>query len=526
MKVPAWLGLFCLGLVTPMLAAISLDPLYSSSMVLQRGARLPVWGNGIPGRSVVTRLAGQERTVVVSPDGRWEAHLDPLPAGGPYVLSVRCGEEEVQLTDVWVGDVWLASGQSNMEFMLKESAGGEEAAGAPMPTALRLWKVDKVVADLPRETMRATWKPGTGEAALKFSGVGYYFGRMLAIKTGLPIGVVNASWGGTPIQSWTRKEILAADPAFTPMLKRWEQTLRDYPTAKARWDSVTPEARRRDFQLRTEEARVKGLPKVYPERPPEGSDSSKAPSSLWNGMIHPLTHLPIKGVLWYQGESNVLFAEQYARLFPAMISDWRAQWGIGDFPFYFVQLPNFNAFRKQVSEPVESAWAELREAQAQTRAGVPNTGMAVTIDVGEPDEIHPRDKKSVGQRLALLALKYVYGQDVVCEGPRYRRSMPAPTGDDVELEFTGVAEGLTTGGEAKRVRAISVAGADRKFVWAEAEVTGPSTILVKKPAGLDRIESVRYNWGDTPDGNLYNNLGLPAEPFRTDYWPGMTAGKR
>jgi sialate O-acetylesterase len=522
MKNSAYLTLFCVCTVAQ--AASLVDPLYCSGMVVQREAPISVRGNGDFGQTVVARFANQEKAATVSTDGRWEVDLAPLPAGGPYELLVRSGKEEVRLNDVWVGDVWIASGQSNMELTLKDSTGGAEAAARPPEGTLRLWNVDKIVAHAPRDILQSAWKPGMAEAALNSSGVGYYFGRLLAERTNIPIGMVNASWGGTPIQSWTRTEVLSTDYDFVPILKRWEQTLRDYPAAKARWESVTLEQRQREFQQRVEEARAKGLPKVYPEWPPQGPDSPEAPAVLWNGMIHPLTHLPIKGVIWYQGESNAPYAEQYAKLFPAMIRDWRAQWGIGDFPFYFVQLCNFNAFRKQVPEPVESTWAELREAQAQTRDVAPNTGMAVTIDVGEADEIHPKDKKTVGQRLALLALKHVYGQQVVCEGPRYCRYRNVPRG--VEVEFSDVAVGLKTREGSKRIRAFSVAGSDREFAWAEAEILGPSIILVKKPAGFSAIESVRYDWGDTPDGNLCSSAGLPAEPFRTDNWPGLTTGKR
>jgi sialate O-acetylesterase len=236
-------------------------------------------------------------------------------------------------------------------------------------------------------------------------------------------------------------------------------------------------------------------------------------------MIHPLTPFPIKGAIWYQGESNVGDAAGYARLFPAMIRDWRAQWHLGDFPFYFVQLPGFYAFQQPVAYPAESAWAELREAQDHTRT-VPNTGMAVAIDVGEPDQIHPRNKRPVAERLALLALKNVYGRNVICEGPSFAGIRAVPLG--VEITFKNFATRLVTGSFAP-LRSFAVAGPDQKFVWAQAFITTPSKVLVKTPPGLSQIVSVRYNWGNAPNGNLYNSVGLPAEPFRASVTPAASA---
>lgn len=503
---------------------LALDPLFSQGMVLQREIELPVWGSGAVGKTIHVRLADHDATALVSAEAAWSVRMPALPAGGPYELTVTSDGETVRLKDVWVGDVWLASGQSNMAMILEKAEGGTEAATGPSHLPLRICKVERIATSRPRDEISTIWTPGSGEFARQFSAVGFFFGWALTEKTGIPIGVIDASWGGTPIQAWTRNEVLTADADFRPILNRWSKTLENYPDAKARWDSISDAKRQRDFEQRASEARTKGLPQVYPDAPPDGPDSPRAPSVLWNGMIHPLSRLPIKGVIWYQGESNAPYAEQYLRLFPAMITDWRKQWGIGSFPFYFVQLPNFNAFRKQVEEPRESAWAEMREAQAHVRTIVPNTNMAVTIDVGESDEIHPRDKRSVGNRLALLALRHVYGQKVICDGPRYLRHKPGA--DGIEVEFSQVAAGLRTKDHGASVRAIAVAGSDRKFIWANARIIGPSTIFVARPPGCAEIESIRYNWGDTPGGNLCNSAGLPAEPFRTDTWPGQTTGKR
>jgi sialate O-acetylesterase len=294
-------------------------------------------------------------------------------------------------------------------------------------------------------------------------------------------------------------------------LTRWQRILADYPAAKALWDRNEKE-RIADFQKRVKEAALAGKVSPIPPFPPEGPDDIHRPCCFWNGMLRPLTRFPIKGAIWYQGESNAGNAAEYAKLFPAMIKDWRAQWGVGDFPFYFVQLPNFGAFKQPVPYPAESNWAELREAQDHSRY-VPNTGMAVTIDLGEADQIHPRNKRPVGERLALLALKNVYEQDTPCEGPSVSGSRRVPGG--VEITFKNVARHLATGSGVP-LRYFAVSGTDGKFVWAQAAITGTDGVLVKTPPGTTNIASIRYNWGDSPNGNLYNGAGLPAEPFRID----------
>lgn len=499
------------------------DPIYSSHMVLQRGAPLPIFGTSDPSQEITVTFAGQSRKAVADAAGRWKVTLDAVPEGGPHVLTATSGGGKAKLDDILIGDVWIASGQSNMAWAVRQSRNGEEALQEPQPPQLRSCLIPFVTsAEQPVDSVEAKWFPiSQTDDAKQISGVGYFFARALAEKTGVPIGLVSVAKGATAIDMWTRREVLAGDPEFSPHVDRWEQALKNYPEAIKIWEAET-EQREAAYKKHVQERKAKGQRPAAPKRPPAGPGDFRATSGLWNSMIHPLTRLPIKGVIWYQGETGTQYAEQYAKLFPAMIRDWRAQWHCGDFPFLFVQIANHNAYKPKATEPGESLLAEMRESQAAALS-VPNTGMVSAIDLGEDDDIHPRDKKSVGLRLANLALKKVYGVDVVAEGPRFESSRKLP--DGVEITFANTAEGLKLR-DGDKLPGFAVAGADRKFVWAEAVISGPSIVKVLRPEGMAKIESVRYNWLSNPPGNLMNSAGLPAEPFRTDSWPGLSAGKR
>jgi sialate O-acetylesterase len=328
----------------------------------------------------------------------------------------------------------------------------------------------------------------------------------------VPIGLIHTSWGGTPAEAWTNREVLEAEADFEPILTRHAERLADFPRAKEEHAKKLE-----DWKLAAEKAKAEETKPPRRPRAPLGPDDPHSPAGLYNGMISPLIPYGIAGAIWYQGESNAGRAYQYRKLFPAMIKNWRKDWKQGNFPFLFVQLANFMATKP---EPGESAWAELREAQTMTLS-LPNTGMATIIDIGEAKDIHPKNKQDVGKRLALWALARTYKKDVVPSGPIYR-SMIVDDGEAM-LNFDHVGGGLVArGGEA--LKGFAIAGADRKFVWADAKIMG-NTIVVRSD-DVPELVAVRYAWADNPVCNLYNKEDLPAGPFRTDSWPGVTVDKK
>jgi sialate O-acetylesterase len=456
-------------------AEVSLHPLFSDHMVLQQGIPAPVWGTAAAGEEVTVSFAGQKKSARAGADGRWMVKLDPMKPGGPHEMTIGT----VTLKNVLVGEVWVCSGQSNMEWSVKASKNApEEIAAAAFPL-IRLFTVPKKPADTPQRDVVGSWKECSPESVPGFSAVGYFFGRELHKARNIPIGLIHTSWGGTAAELWTSRRVLEADPEFKPMIEQQE-------------------ARMKAFAEASEKAKAEG--KASPKKPGPG------PTQLYNGMIAPLLPYAIAGAIWYQGESNAGRAKQYQKLFPAMIKNWRDDWGQGDFPFLFVQLANF---MKRKPEPAESNWAALREAQTMTLS-LPKTGMAVIIDIGDEKDIHPRNKQDVGKRLALAARHVAHGEDLVYSGPMYD-SMKVE-GNKARIAFKHVGGGLEARGD--RLAGFSIAGEDKAFVWAEAKIEGNAVVVwsdkVEKPA------AVRYGWADNPECTLYNKEGLPASPFRTD----------
>ncbi|MBI4556854.1 MAG: sialate O-acetylesterase [Candidatus Hydrogenedentes bacterium] len=482
-------------------------------MVVQQGTRIPIWGHAEPSETVTVALAGRVASVAANQEGHWRVDLRALKAGGPHTMTVAGRESTVRVNDVLVGEVWVCSGQSNMEWPLKMAVNGEqEVANANYPQ-MRLFVVEKKVAAEPQEDCTGRWVACTAESAKDFSAVGYFFGRKLHGELRVPVGLIESAWGGTPAESWTSHESLTATGEFNPILDRWTQVLADWPRAKADYDAKLK-------HWEEDAAKAKAAGQEPPHKPwlPLGPEHPHRPTSLYNGMISPLLPYAIQGAIWYQGESNAGRAYQYRSLFPAMIQDWRRAWGGHDFFFYFVQLANFMTRLDQPQE--ESEWAELREAQLMTLK-LKNTGMAVIIDIGEAEDIHPRNKQDVGLRLALAALAETYHRDLPHSGPNYK-SMRV-SGNRVTLRFTDTDAGLLARGGGP-LKGFTIAGDDQKFVWANAEIRKNSVVVwsdaVAKPT------AVRYAWADNPECNLYNGAGLPASPFRTDDWPGVTVDKR
>jgi sialate O-acetylesterase len=433
--------------------------------------------------------------------------MDSPKVGGPYKMTIA-GKNVIEIDNIMSGEVWVCSGQSNMQWSVQNSNNPkEEIAAADYPN-VRLFSVTRKVAQKPLKDCQGSWAPCSPETVPGFSAVAYYFGRKLHKDLDVPIGLIHTSWGGTPAEAWTRKEVLEAEPDFKPILTRHAERLANFPQAKKDY-----EKKLQDWQQAAAKAKEEG--KKAPRRPraPLGPDSPHSPAGLYNAMIAPLIPYGIQGAIWYQGESNAGRAYQYRKLFSAMITNWRKDWGQGDFPFLFVQLANFMQTKP---EPAESAWAELREAQTMALS-LPNAGMATIIDIGEADDIHPRNKQDVGKRLALWALAETYDKDIVYSGPLYK-SMKVRRAK-VVISFDHVGGGLVArDGEA--LKGFAIAGADRKFVWADAKIDG-DTVVVSSENVANPV-AVRYAWADNPVCNLYNKADLPASPFRTDDWPGVT----
>ena len=505
-------GIIVFGLaVSPARAAVRPHGLFSQGAVLQRGMRVPVWGAAADGERVTVSFAGQ-RASTVARAGQWQVWLRPLPPGGPHTLTIA-GENTVRIPDVLVGEVYIASGQSNMEWPMTATEGGVEAIAASGDPMLRLLTIPHATSDWPLSEVSSPWRQCGPDSVARFSAVAYYFAKDLRKALGVPVGIINTSWGGTIAEAWMRRGAIEGDPVLKPLVDNYDRQKQAYPAAlRAYYDALN-----RYTEAAAQAQRDGRTPPPPPAAPPNPNNRANPnrPSVLYNAMIRPLVPYAIRGAIWYQGESNAGRAHQYHTLFPAMIRSWRQDWGQGEFGFYFVQLAPFMPIQ---TAPQESAWAELREAQRKTALTVPNTGMAVITDVGEERDIHPRKKQPVGSRLALAALAVSHDRDVEHTGPVYS-SMRLARGQAV-LHFKNVAGGLQARGA--KLTGFTIAGLDRKWVNAQAEIRGRDTVVVSSPE-VPNPAAVRFGWANFPVVNLWNDAGLPASPFRTDDWPLTTA---
>ncbi len=492
-------------------AALWMPQVFGDHMVLQQNQRIPVWGTASPGEQVRVSLGSKVERTRAGDDGRWLVQLRAIAAGGPYTMTVTASGETKTFSDVLVGEVWVCSGQSNMQWPISLSRDPEKEIAEANYPRLRLFYVERKTAGTPQNDCNAKWTHTTPETAAEFSAVAYFFGRELHTRQGVPVGLIHTSWGGTPAEAWMSRPALDADRKFAPILVRSDETSRAYSAARADWEKAHAAwGRERD------KAVAEGRQPAEEPKAPAVPEDQYRPTFLYNAMIAPLAPYGIRGAIWYQGESNAGRAYQYRQLFPAMILNWRDTWGQGAFPFVFVQLANF---RDRQAEPVESEWAELREAQLMTLS-LPNTGMAVAIDIGDAADIHPKNKQDVGQRLWYAAERVAYGNKATAEtGPLY--DSVTYGGGQARVRFANARLGLKTMNNAP-VKGFAIAGADYKFVWADARIDG-DTVVVSSPA-VARPVAVRYGWADNPECTLYNGAGLPASPFRTDEQPGMTVG--
>ena len=490
-----------LGSVQTVWADVRLPALFSDHAVLQQGVSVPVWGWADPGEDVVLTLAGLTRQVKAGADGAWRVTFDALKPGATLTLTVK-GKNTLTVQDVLVGEVWLGSGQSNMAMTVNRCNDFEKEQAAANLPQIRMFTVDRVVGTEPLSDCKGQWVVCAPAAVGNFSATAFFFGRDLHQKLGVPVGLINSSWGGTPVEAWTSADALAAVPAFKPIIEQWAaRTAKPWDEAKA-MEGYAKQVAAWKAAAKTAKVSGKTVPRA-PKKPVAPRLDSHHPANLFNAMIAPLIPYAIKGAVWYQGESNAndLTAALYGKQLEAKILDWRRRWGY-EFPYAWVQLPNFRSSDRN--------WPLVREGMLQTLR-VPKTGMATTLDIGETADIHPKNKQDVGHRLAFWALGTVYGQKVVSvSGPLLAGH--TRHGREVVCTFSHADKGLVAkGGELK---GFVITGQDQVWKAAVANIVG-ETVVVSSPE-VPAPVAVRYAWAADPDCTLFNGAGLPASPFRTD----------
>ncbi len=491
-------------------AELTMSSIFGDSMVVQRDQPIHVWGWTQPGTDVAVRLADKTASATADATGRFDVSLDALPAGGPHQMVVEADQRKT-FDDVLVGEVWVCSGQSNMAFDVARANDSDlESLTAKYPS-IRLISVPQVGTQEVQNDFVGKWEACTPETVKNFSAVGYFFGRQLNQTLDVPIGLIDNAWGGSAAEAWVRRDVLEDDGKYGDLLGKWDDLASTYnhEDALGQWRE----------RVAKWEAAKKG---ARPRQPGNELVGQHRPANLYNGVLHPILGYSIRGVIWYQGESNAGRAYQYRDLFPLMIQSWRDEWGQGDFPFYWVQLADFRA---EKDAPADSDWAELREAQTMTMSRLPNTGEAVIVGLGEAADIHPKNKQDVAKRLARWALAKDYGYKIAYQSPLYR-SMDV-SGDHVLLSFDTDGRGLDTFDVTEPI-GFTIAGDDQQFVPANARLVDSDNDRV-----MDQIEvwsesiknpvAVRYAWADNPICNVQSVDGLPMTPFRTDQWPGITA---
>lgn len=497
---------------------VTLPRVIGSNMVLQRDMQVPIWGWASAGEEVTITLRAEAEgsqpvstiTVIADAEGNWQTKLPTMAAGGPYTLQIK-GNNTLELTNILFGEVWVCSGQSNMQWSVSASKDSEAEIAAGMYPKIRLFYVPRVASGLLQQDVAADWHETTPETVANFSAVAYYFGRKLYKNLDVPIGLINTSWGGTRIEPWTPPAGFASVPALKSISKEIQE-------AHANYRAQLPEKLKQVevWIAETREALETGaqLTQMPENRHPLRHHTR--PTGIYNSMVHPLIPYAIRGAIWYQGESNLREGMGYHKKMKALINGWREVWGQGDFPFYFVQLAPFNytqRFNYRGPDGGQFFLPRIWEAQAATLA-LPNTGMAVTTDIGNLKDIHPRNKQEVGRRLALWALAKTYGKDdVTHSGPLYK-SM-AVEGNAIRLTFDHVGSGLTSRDD-EPLTWFEIAGEDKQFVEAQATIDG-NTIVVSSDTVANPV-IVRFGWHESAEPNFVNNEGLPASPFRTDVW--------
>jgi sialate O-acetylesterase len=494
---------------TDLNAGVCLPGVFSDHMVLQRDQENPIWGTDRPSQKIEISIARKRVSTVADGQGNWRAKLPSLPAGGPHTLNVA-GSSTVTFKNVLVGEVWFCSGQSNMQWPVEQSYGAEVEIAAANYPQIRLLTVKQLGTNVPQDNIEGRWQVCSPETVPPFSAVGYYYGQLLHQALGVPVGLIDNSWGGSTAEAWISRSALEASGDYSEMLEMWDEQV-------ANFDPVEFEDYKKRYKAWADGG-YKG-PVMEWHRTVHPINGQITPANIYNGMVHPLKGYGIRGVIWYQGESNRARAAQYQRLFPFLVEEWRKEWNQGDFPFYWVQLADFG---NEVDNPADDEWAELREAQTLSMDVLSNAGQAVIIDVGEGRDIHPRNKKTVANRLARWPLANDYRFDMACQSPRYKAK--EVVGNKVRITLDHVStEGLWSF-DTHDVIGFSIAGEDRNFVWAKARIVDHKIVEVWSDAVAAPL-AVRYGWAQNPKLNLFDRNGLPVTPFRTDDWPMVTAGR-
>jgi len=518
-------------------ATVAANPLFSSEAVLQRGIPIPVWGTADEGEQVTVTLAG-ETAQSTAKNGSWQVTLPPLPAGGPYTMTIAGPANTLTLTDVYVGEVWICSGQSNMTFAVANASNGQDLEKQTDPQ-LHLFRVANAVSDTPLKTLNGTWTSCANNVPGGFSAVGYVFGRELRKALNVPVGMIESSVGGTVAQSWTSNDALSKNPAFQHFFDEYTAAQAGYPAvlqdfqtklpdlqtayaaAKAKYDTDYAAAKAQyDADVATAKANNTALPPapVYPPAPrqpappPDPAKTNNWHGHLYNGMIAPLVPYGIAGAIWYQGESNAGHPGEYRILLPTMIADWRSAWNEGNFPFIIVQLPPIGdpAPQTPTGTPHEAPWAQMREAQRLMAVDDPKVGLAVTTDISDEIILHPTKKEPVGIRAGLVARGQFYGEKVPYLGPQF--AGVTPQGGSLVVHFTS-ADGLTTSDNAPP-RGFQVEGADGKWAYATATINGTGVTLTSPDVAAP--VNARMGWDQHPVLNLVNGAGLGAGTFSSD----------
>ncbi|XZE44719.1 sialate O-acetylesterase [Pirellulaceae bacterium SH467] len=478
-------------------AEIKLPNIFSDHMVLQQGQENKIWGKGEPGETVTITLGDKKVTCKADSKGDWSAMLPAMGLGEPLVLKVA-GSSTIEAKDVLIGEVWICSGQSNMQWSVNASNDPDlEKLSAKYPKIRMINFPQKGTQEAIWSHDDRKWMVTTPESVGSFSAVGYFFARQLHQTTDVPIGMINNAWGGSACEAWVNRSVLSAE--FPKLVDRWKGMEDEFAKLNSKADRNDQENKRLGDLGRQ-------------------MSGNARPGNIYNGVLKSHLGYGIKGAIWYQGESNAGRAYQYRELFPRMIKNWRDEWGQGDFPFYWVQLADFQA---EAKEPGDSDWAELREAQTMAMDKVPNSGQAVIIDIGEGKDIHPTNKEDVGKRLARWALAKQYGIQIDYQSPRY--DSMAVEGDKAIVSFKHVGSGWRPF-DVNEVIGFTVAGEDKKFYNATAKILKDGRIEVSAPEVKTPV-SVRYAWATNPVCNLFSKNGLPVTPFRTDDWPGVTMGR-
>ncbi len=511
----------CLGLPASLLAELSLPHFFSDHMVLQREREAAIWGQASPNSEVTVSFKGKTASATANDKGHWRAVIPTGAADATGAeLTVKADADSATIKDVLVGEVWLASGQSNMYYTMNRTPAYADLMTKASYPGLRMFNAPLVTAEKPQADIEGEWSRCTPETVPGFSAVAFFFALKLHQELGVPVGVLKTCWGGKPVETFTSREALNTLPGTKVMVDKLMAEAAAYDPVKAKanyetqlekWKATMAAAKGKSAEER------KRLPKK-PSEPKPPLETEGMPGVLFDAMIHPFVGYTMRGAIWYQGEGNARAgAVPYDQTLPLMIRDWRKRWG-DEFSFYFVQLANFHA--PSTSPGTPDPWALLQDRMRHILVSTPKTGMAVINDVGEVSDIHPKDKMTPGSRLARWALAKDYGRDLVYSGPLFKASEVKD--GVVRVTFDHAGQGLKSrdGADLKR---FEIAGSDRVWHWADAKIEGKDRVLVSN-ADVKQPVAVRYAWAANPEGaNLVNSDGLPASIFRTDYWDDVEA---